>query len=281
MTENNNEAPADNECTSKSAQESANKTCWACQANLKANQKYCHNCNQWQNFWRHIPLSIPILSLVIAAISVSIPLLDKLAGLYDPVQMNVSISFPDFDAIPKEAKLQIINQGKSPAIFFGKGRCEIFVRYLYKGELRDNWMIFQPVFDDLENFVEIDRFTSLKLQVRTFQPITVTSGPSSEIEQRLIAALSASAEDPLITRSEYIDFDNVFGSCDFDIIYKGETQKFKTEMDRYKFADFALASRYGVDQVHAWHVRSMRDKKKYNLMPIKDNSLSGKRKIFE
>ncbi|MEM9128421.1 MAG: hypothetical protein AAGA97_01710, partial [Pseudomonadota bacterium] len=68
------------------------KKCWACQADLDAKQVFCLKCEKWQDFRRHFSFSTTVLSLIVAIIAVSAPILDHTFRFYDPLKVQASFS---------------------------------------------------------------------------------------------------------------------------------------------------------------------------------------------
>lgn len=64
--------------------------CWACKEELESDQKFCTNCNHWQNWRRYTVFSSTILSLLVALITVGGFLGPQIAALL--VKPNLALN---------------------------------------------------------------------------------------------------------------------------------------------------------------------------------------------
>ncbi len=101
--------------------------CWACNTALEEGQIFCLKCEKWQNYRKHFSLSTTVLSLLIALIAVSSPILQKVASLYDPIKVQASFYSIGTERHP-DAALKVVNQGKSTVIFTGTVFCDYQIR---------------------------------------------------------------------------------------------------------------------------------------------------------
>ncbi|WP_224825396.1 hypothetical protein [Cognatishimia sp. MH4019] len=97
--------------------------CWACQSELAENQKFCCECEHWQNWRRYFGFSTTVLSLLVALISV--------LGVVTPILMDVinKIDVPVVEVSGSHSEnyqafsIQVENLSDKPVVFPSLLRC--------------------------------------------------------------------------------------------------------------------------------------------------------------
>ncbi|MBO9424705.1 zinc ribbon domain-containing protein [Labrenzia sp. R4_1] len=96
--------------------------CWACGSEIKPNQKYCTKCDHWQTWRRHFNFSTAILSLLVAIMGLSIPILDRVSNFYTPLKASGVLT-----SLDGSKNLAIYNGSQHPLSLTDSGSCRLRV----------------------------------------------------------------------------------------------------------------------------------------------------------
>lgn len=218
--------------------------CWACNTELSPGQRYCKECNHFQNWRRHFNFSTAVLSLLVAILSLSVPIIDRLSALYHPFEAVANLAFTSYEnaAVANEfdVTVTIVNESEKPIFLTDRGSC-FTGRSLKKGESVGNLshgylnMYFHNIDESIVN--------SHKAYHATIDPASFTFGnhldfffdPSKNLSTTILDEISSDQELRFETK------------CTLDVLHNGHSETLKLSTN----ATFTYAL---LRRLHGWTI---------------------------
>lgn len=141
------------------------RTCWACTRPLQKNQKICLDCDNWQNWRRHLYISNSSLALVVALLSIATVLLqniDSALSLLNPIYKIRGNGFIQFSAVGEVRPESVIDGFGIEAHFTNVGNRDLEIANYVSCSVQDGaFLNFVSAATDQSTFVKSGESLSL------------------------------------------------------------------------------------------------------------------------
>ncbi|UES51175.1 hypothetical protein [Roseibium aggregatum] len=211
---------------------------------MKPSQLFCNECNHWQNWRKIFGFSSTILSLLVALLGLSIPIMDRISALRQPFDATANIATEttfDGQQWRKTYRLALLNEGKKPLFLTNLVSCRFSTQT--NGEPLDLELQFNIQFSSEDMYI---------VNTHNSFPISALIESSKFRSEGTVSYRSGGklAKDYMYTLIQSENSKTSTTDCSIRLLYNGKEQKLGIFTDS-SFAESVL--RLNLKQIISHH----------------------------